>query len=531
MIILLVGFVIGFVTWMALQLVQRQKNSPVIGVWEEDDNEKKIENNGLVTQTQRFGSRTKKAIANNVLIEETIRRPTVAGSFYPVKKVELDRLLDGFLDSVPRQKNDKELRMLIVPHAGLVYSGQTAAWGFGQIEKDSFKRVLLLGVSHNRALEKPAVDGNDVWHTPLGSVAVDQETVDRLASSGIAEKNSQAHKQEHSLEMEVLFLQKVLVDFEIVPILVSQMEESVVANLGEELASLMDEETLLVVSTDLSHYPSGGVAELVDRETLDALVTGKRDRLESMIAKHEAEDHKNLDTSACGLVALRVALEAVKLLEVDEIKLLNYSHSGMVSGNNDRVVGYGAVGFWGGKFLDRPLSEKEKAEAIKIANEAVNEYVLNQQIPRLEKISGELNQRLGVFVTIKKNGELRGCIGEFEPKKNLAETIQDVAIKSATRDPRFPPVSEAELGEIEIELSVLSPWKKINNWQDIELGKHGVVIELNGKRGTFLPQVSESRDWTKESFLGEICVQKMGLEKGCFLDPKAEIYTYTAQVF
>lgn len=460
------------------------------------------------------------------------RQPAVAGQFYPQNLSELNSQLDSFLNQTEKLNARGQLRILIVPHAGTEYSGQTAAWGFKQLEGTSYSRIILLGPSHQVPLNHAAVYPDGIWKTPLGSAAIDETGVSMLLSEEqniVADKT--AHAGEHSLELELIFLQKVLENFDIIPVLLGQPSDLLIENLAQKISRLIDEHTLLVVSTDLSHYPDWQTANQVDEQVIEAILAGNKSTFEKTIKNLEDQNYPQLDTCTCGYEPLRVALRVAELLSISNFKEIKYENSGDVTDNKERVVGYAAIGAWSEKLPSSQLDSKTQKEALEIARETVTEYLTNQQIPAVKSQNQALLQPLGAFVTLKKNHQLRGCIGEFEPNEPLYQVIQNMAIAAATKDQRFTPVNASELADIEIEISVLTPRQKISDWQKIELGKHGVVIEKDSRSGTFLPQVATENDWSKEEFLGQLCSQKAKLPPNCYQDPSVRLYVFEAQVF
>lgn len=468
----------------------------------------------------------------SILNQEEVRQPAVAGQFYPQNSEELNSQLDSLLEETTSLNVQGKPRILVVPHAGIAYSGRTAAWGFKQLEGSDYSRVILLGSSHKMQLNHAAVYPDGAWKTPLGSVEVDKDAVSFLLSKDqgiIADKTP--HAEEHSLELELIFLQKVLKDFKIIPILIGQPSETLIENLAQKVSYLFDDETLLIVSTDLSHYPTWEIANKVDKQTINAILSGNQDSFEKTIKDLETQSYPELSTFACGYESLKVALRMAELLSVSDFKEISYQNSGDVTGNKNRVVGYAAIAAWSEKLPSSELNSEAQKEALEIARKTISEYLTNSRIPSVAPQSQALFRPLGAFVTLKKNGVLRGCIGIFEPSEPLYQVIQDRAIAAATKDKRFVPVDASELSDIEIEISVLSPRRKISNWQEIEIGKHGVVIEKDLRAGTFLPQVATDNSWGKEKFLSELCTQKTKLPSNCYQDPSVNLYTFEAQVF
>jgi len=471
----------------------------------------------------------------NQPISSIIRKPAVAGSFYPANKQQLTSQLNNFFQQVKVVPSAGKLKILIVPHAGIVFSGQTAAWGFKQIENKNYQKIILLGASHTAWFNHAAVFNQGVWETPLGRVAVDEKTAEKIIDKSkniVIDLNP--HWQEHDLEVEVIFLQKVLRNFKIVPILISNPNDQLVDSLADNIQKVLDDKTLLVVSSDLSHYPSWSVANEVDNQTIQSILSGKEKSFEQTIQSLETKNYPGLETAACGYQAIRIALKIGEQLNLKWEKL-KYENSGDVElyGDKDRVVGYGAVaGFENNSTKDETyLDNNAKKEALTIARQTLKQFLESNKIPTIIPESQFLKQPLGAFVTLRNGDQLRGCIGEFEPKEPLYKVIQTMAIAAATDDPRFHPVTASELPKINIEISVMTPKKEIDDWKKIRLGKHGVVIQQGWHGGTFLPQVAQETGWTLEEFLSALCTEKAGLPSDCYRDPQTKIYVFEAQVF
>lgn len=463
------------------------------------------------------------------------RTPAVAGAFYPADKTTLINQINGFLEKAEIAEEEETLRILILPHAGYDYSGQTAAWGFKQLEKQNYSKVIILGASHRTYFQEAAVYNQGSWQTPLGEVNIDEELTNSLINqSGLIKANLAVHEQEHSLEVELPFLQKMLTDFEIVPILLGHSNKEVLEVLAEAISNNFDGQTLLVISSDLSHYPEYEVANKVDKETIDAILTGEVDEFSQKI--EENLDQSGVETCACGADAIKVAMMVAKKIKSNKIKLLNYTNSGDTGGDKSRAVGYASIGFYG----EVPkielesgdlLNKEQQVILLKLSRETLESYLKDKKIPEFKTEDEVLNQKLGAFVTLRKHGELRGCIGEFEPKDPLYKVVQSKVIDAALHDSRFSPVTFNELEEIEIEVSVLSKPQKTSDWKKIIPGKHGVIVKKGMRGGTFLPQVATENNWDLKTFLSNLCSHKAGLSEDCYKDPSVELLIYTAQVF
>lgn len=492
---------------------------------------------GLVIYTLSFIQKSEIQKNSNILPAPTplptnIRKPAVQGKFYPEKEEDLDNKLVSLLETSSYIENTEKIRILIAPHAGLEYSGEVAASGFKQIEGQNYSKVFILGSNHNAAHDHIAVYKSGQWETLLGSTQIDEKAAGFL----ISEKykildDPSSHEKEHSLELELIFLQKVLKDFKIIPILLGQPTDEQIEILAERISLLVDDETLIVVSTDLSHYPTWKTANFVDNQTINAILKGNLNNFENEINDIKNKNYSELSTSACGYQALRVSLRIAEILGISNIQNIKYQNSGDITGNLEKVVGYASIIGLSDSLPEKILDENAKEEALQISKDTLHSFIESQEIPLISTNTLSLMQPLGAFVTLEKQDQLRGCMGKFDPSDPLYKVIQDQTIISATKDPRFTPVTQEELEDISIEISVLSPRKEISNWQDIQLGKHGVTIRKGVNSGTFLPQVAIDNDWGLEKFLNELCTQKARLAENCYQDPSVNLFVFEAEVF
>ncbi|PIS14479.1 hypothetical protein COT64_02455 [Candidatus Shapirobacteria bacterium CG09_land_8_20_14_0_10_39_12] len=475
-------------------------------------------------------ARKKTEMPDNQKQAKIIRNPYFAGSFYPQNPNELNQKIDGFLNLSLLLKKEEDLKILFVPHAGIDYSGRTAAEGFKQIAGKNYSKVIILGASHTKAFSNAAVFSSGIWKTPLGETTVNDQLVKKLIDGRNIIADNGPHQNEHSLEVELIFLQKVLKNFTIVPILVSQTSEELINTLAQKIAENLGD-SLLVISSDLSHYPDWETANMVDKKTIAGILSGKKEYFEQTLKNNENQNYLNLETCACGENAIRIGLKVAEILQITDFELLKYENSGglstfaKASADRNRVVGYASIGAYSAN------NENMQKEALSLARKTL-ENSFSQNINPLFSLSSPLFQKkLGAFVTLRKNNELRGCIGTFESDKLLSQVISEMALAAAFDDPRFPPLTKDELKEIKIEISILTSKQKIDDWKKIELGKHGVVIENGLRSGTFLPQVAVETGWNLKEFLVQLCTQKAGLPQNCYKDPSVNIYTFEAQVF
>lgn len=451
------------------------------------------------------------------------KKASIAGTFYPENKVELENELEGFLSKAEKIISEK-VRIIILPHAGIDYSGQVVAWGIKQIEGEDFDKVILLGASHQYYFQGAEIWSGGNWQTPLGEIEIDYELAGKIGNGEEIFWGENYHDKEHSLEVELPFLQKKLENFKIVPIILGQVSEDLIDKLAEQIFKNLDEKTLLVISTDLSHYPNYEEAKKEDRKTIEAILSGS-----DFYFKERLMEKVDFDTFACGEKAIRVGMKVAEKLGISWDEIF-YQNSGDVTKEKDRVVGYASLVVAKKKEFDFREMEKDedfKKEALTIARNSLVAWVENRNMLDLKEIGNKyLFEKLGAFVTLKKEGQLRGCIGSFEPNVPLYQVIKEMAKAASTEDTRFSPVKKEELNLIKLEISVMTPRHRIEEWKDIKLGEQGVVIKKGNRSGTFLPQVARETGWSLEEFLGHLCKDKAGLDSNCYLDKETEIWVY-----
>ena len=463
---------------------------------------------------------------------EDIRYPAVAGAFYPADKAELSAMIDGFLTKAPSNKEmiaNGNIAAIIVPHAGYAYSGQVAAYAYKMLSGLQFDTVILLGPYHEALFHGASVWRSGYWSTPLGSIPVDSELADAISKKDNSFKFlPENHFKEHSLEVELPFLQKVLKDFKIVPITVSDPSLENCKRLAKAIfKSITGKKVLIVTSTDMSHYYPDAKARKMDQLTLELL--RKKDSSGLLTESYLG------NSELCGIAATVTLLEIIKLMRNVELQVLKYANSGDVTGEKDKVVGYGASVVY--TVNDPPknrsgvLDKNQEKELLKIARKTIEGYIGEGRVPEFEVSDPLLKENRAVFVTLRKQGELRGCIGRTSREEPLYLAVRHMAIESATRDPRFEPVRPDEIKDLSIEISVLSVPEKIRSVDEIVMSKHGVIVSNGSQGGVFLPKVADETGWGKEEFLNELCSQKAGLPPNCWKDPATELYTFTAQDF
>ena len=426
----------------------------------------------------------------------SVRPAAVAGTFYPANPRELAREVDDMLGhSAGGGLAPGFPKALIVPHAGYVYSGSVAAEAYDRLRpaRGIVRRVVLLGPCHRVPVRGLALPDAAAFATPLGQVPIDREAIAALAGLPQVVVSSAVHAEEHALEVQLPFLQRVLGEFSLVPLAVGAATPAQVAEVIDRLWG--GAETLIVISSDLSHYHPYEEARAIDRETARAILECSTDI-----------DHEQ----ACGATPVAGMLLAARRHKL-QIELLDLRNSGDTAGGRGRVVGYASFAFWDGA---ASFGEAHGRTLLDIARNSI-EAALG--VSKLELLPDEpwLKPARATFGTLTQNGRLRGCIGSLEPRRPLGEDVRHNARAAALSDPRFPPLSREELARTRIEVSLLSTPKQIDFAGHADLmaqlrpGEDGLILECGEARGTFLPQVWESLP-EPEQFVSEL-KRKAGL--------------------
>ena len=467
------------------------------------------------------------------------RKPFAAGRFYPDNPDELEAKLKlMFLKSAQKKFTLNPLAIL-VPHAGYVYSGEVAASAYNQIDPYSkFERIFIIGSSHTTEFTGAAVYSSGNFETPLGTVKVDIDFAKQLVRNNkILINYPEAHKFEHSIEVQLPFLQHHLHnDFQIVPVIVGSSAIETARQLAAIFKPYFNEKNLFIISTDFSHYPEYYDALRADRFTAEAIKTNNASNLIAALDSNKKKNLSGLATSLCGWSSVLTLLYMTEQKKELDIDLIHYQNSGDSSyGEKSRVVGYWAISFneTQKEILDPGiiLTGKDKKELLSLARSTITAYIKSGVMPEFNPADSclSLQTYAGAFVTLTKNKRLRGCIGHFDADLPLWKVIQKMAIASATMDNRFGRVGEDEIHALKIEISVLTPMKRIRSIDEFIPGKHGIYIKKGRLSGTFLPQVALQTGWSKEEFLGHCSQDKAGI--GWDGWKTAELYTYEALIF
>ena len=477
---------------------------------------------------------------------ERIRDSVIAGTWYSGDPETLRREIRKWLEKAGGAHPEGEPAGLIVPHAGYMYSGAVAGHAYKLLERRRFERVLIVAPSHRARFQGSSIYNLGGYRTPLGVVPLDTEIIDALFKSTPSVKYvPHADSQEHSLEIQLPFLQVVLKDFRLTPVIMGDQSFEHCMELADAIASVCrGKDVLLVASSDLSHYHSDRRAKLLDSVVIDRVAAFDPAALAQDISQGKCE--------ACGAGPMIAVMLAAKKMGVGKAKVLHYANSGSVTGDTGEVVGYMAAVLYhdagtrqdsndkdsgrndsskAGKVgVDLGLSPDEKAELRDIAFRAIRSRCLGETMDNVPSSSAKLDEPRGAFVTLHKEGNLRGCIGLIEGRGPLRETVKNMAIQAAFSDPRFPALKPDELDRIDLEISVLTPLVRIDNPESIEIGRHGLLIRKGYHSGLLLPQVATENHWDRKQFLDWTC-RKAGLQPGAWLDADTEVYTFSADIF
>jgi len=451
-----------------------------------------------------------------------IRKSLLAGPWYQSDPEKLTRHIDYFLQNVKIDAFPAgEIFAIIAPHAGYAYSGQVAAYAYKLVQGKDYESVVILSPSHRYGFEGCSIYLKGGYETPLGIAAVDEALAEEISKATGFSYIAKAHKEEHAVEIQVPFVQKTLPQAKIVPIVMGYPRKNTILRLANGLKKvLVDRKALIIASTDLSHFFSKNDANARDKETIGLI---KDFKINALIKK--CERGENI-MCGCGPIIATLLLAQKKAT----VEILQYADSSKVTRDEDSVVGYLAAALVASvPRKDFSLSDEEKKELLQLAYSTIELYVRDNKLPNYETKNSNLLENTGAFVTLKKHGQLRGCIGFIESPLPLYQTVMQAGIHAACRDARFLPVTQDELDDLEVEISVLSPLRKISDPQLVKVGKHGLVIVKDGKQGLLLPQVPVENRWDQQTFLEQACL-KAGLPKNAW-KAGADIFVFEAIVF
>jgi AmmeMemoRadiSam system protein B/AmmeMemoRadiSam system protein A len=470
---------------------------------------------------------------------EQIRESILAGSWYPGDAKRLRQDVETYLEKAPAADLEGQLVALVAPHAGYLYSGQVAAYAYKLLGHQKFETVVIIAPSHRAYFSGVSVYDRGGFRTPLGVVPLDAELIGALEKRDHRIRYvAEAHAREHSLEIQLPFLQVVMPAFKLVPLIMGDQSFATCQWLAEAAAEEIGKKSVLVVaSTDLSHFHPYDEAKKLDQVVLD--------QVNAFDPRGLSENLRDGTGEACGGGPVVTAMLIARKLGANKSQVLRYANSGDVTGDRSGVVGYMAAAVWANpkKKEDAPgdrgqrkvgvdlgLKQEEKKALLDLARKTIEAKCRGDRAPEPEAQSPTFNEPRGAFVTLHKQGRLRGCIGQIQARQPLVRTVAEMAVAAAFEDPRFPPLRREELKDIDIEISVLTPLRRITHVGEIQVGTHGIYLRRGGYSGLLLPQVATEWGWDRNTFLEHTC-EKAHLPKEAWKDKETEIYTFSADVF
>lgn len=465
------------------------------------------------------------------ILHAQVRPPAVAGSFYPADPAQLRSAIGAYLKQAPAVTLPGPVLGLSVSHAGYPYSAATAAAGFKAAAGTPYDLIIVLAPSHQEYFRGGAVFPGEAYETPLGRLLVDHTAAVQLSRSCELFKLSLTGHgdREHSLEVQLPFLQILFPESRLLPLEIGECSREECERMGKALATLLKgRKSLMIASTDLYHGYSYTACQERDAATLAAFTQMNPRALWSGLQEETVQ--------ACGGLPVVVMQVALNQRGTCAARVLARTNSNDVTGERGGyVVGYAAVAYYlQEKSMNKktypPLSIAAQKELMVLAREGIKYYLKHGTLPENSSSNPELAQRRGVFVTITKKGDLRGCIGMHEADLPLCKLVPDRAVAAAFDDPRFMPLKEEELEQIRIKISVYLSNVYEATLDDFVMGKHGIILMKGGRGATYLPEVPLEAGWrSKEEEMASLC-QKAGLPRDGWKQG-AQIYLYETQVF
>ena len=458
---------------------------------------------------------------------KVVLRSTLPGRWYPANADTLSKQIEGFFEKADVKPRDNVIA-LILPHAGYSYSGQTAAFGPAATSK-KYKRIVIIGPSHRIPMEQVlSVPRATHYETPLGQIPLDMEFIGGLLEYPLFQNVPRAHKYEHSVQIELPLLQHSQKDFKLVPIVAGHCSAKTVKRAGSILKSLVDDETLVVASSDFTHYGRNySYVPFTENipEQIKKLDMGAYEYIADLDSEGFLDYKRRTGATICGYVPIAILLSMLD--EPTEAKLLKYTTSGEITGDFSNSVSYLSVAFcgtWGsyppprllaqssaGAESASELTEEDRKQLLVLARKSIVSFLEWRKVPTASDLNVEVTEVMkkprAAFVTLKKNSRLRGCIGDIFPRQPLYKSVISNAINAAVNDRRFLPVTKDRFDDIDIEISALTVPRPIASSERIRIGIDGVVLRKDGHSAVFLPQVATEQRWSLEQMLRQLSLK------------------------
>lgn len=460
--------------------------------------------------------------------EKMIHHFSLSEGWVPTNKNELKKTIEGFLGKVKQEVVIKDkVRGIISPHAGYTYSGQCATYSYQALKGQSYKQVFIMGPDHHVGFKGIAVTKATHYETPLGEVPVDTAICQALLQQKIFKNVTETEKGEHSVEIQIPFLQTVLTNFRIVPLVIGHLTPSEMRSAAEIIQSYVDDDTLVVASSDFTHFGKRfGYAPFTDdlKDNISKLDHEAINYITDLETASFIDYLERTGATICGRSPISLLM---MILPDTQGTLLHYYTSGDLTNDFQNSVSYAAIAL-----TDYQITDEEKSTLLKLARQTIKSYLKDGKTPDVkpDKLADSLRRPRGVFVTLKKHHDLRGCIGRIFNPQPLYQGIIANAINSSVNDPRFPPMTLSEEPQVNIEISVLSSLKRVKGPEDIVIGKHGVYLVNGNDSAVFLPQVAPEQGWDRDTMLNHLSM-KAGLPASAWRDKDTVFYVFTAQVF
>jgi len=474
---------------------------------------------------------------------EKVYKSLIAGQWYDAEPTRLKQQLAGLFEQTEQQPLEKNVIGLILPHAGYQYSGKTACKAIKAAQNTSFNRVIILGTSHRAPMKNLiSIPSDDFYETPLGKIPIDTQVIQELKKYPYFHTVLIAQQGEHSVEIELPLLQFVKKNFKLVPLICGKLDLETTKQIAGILKSIVDDKTLIIASSDFTHY--GVNYDYIPfteniAENLKKLDMGAYQFIEKLDVQGLYNYIETTGATICGPYGIGVLM--CMLPKNTEVHLIEYKRSGDIVNDYRNSVSYCSIAFTGtwekGEKITMSttpsLTAKEKKDLLKLARWTL-EYVLEHgKLPSDNELPIEITDTMktlrAAFVTLKIGEDLRGCIGEIYPTRPMYKSVLQNAYNAGFRDPRFYPITKEELAKIKIEISLLTPPRPINNYNEIELGKHGIILKKGYGQALFLPQVAPEQGWNLQQTLEHLSM-KAGLPMDAYKEG-AEFEVFEAEVF
>ena len=510
------------------------------GCRKDTDSQKSTTPNDIVTPTPQSQMPTDKEV--KMKYPKTVLTSSLAGTWYPADENALRRQIEKYINEAEATTYNNIIAV-ILPHAGYQYSGPAAAAALKSLQNKNFQRVIIIGPSHQLPMhEVLSIPNVTHYQTPLGQVPLDKEFIEQLSKHDQFQTITPTHEHEHSVQIQIPLLQYVIEDFKLVPIISGSLSRDTIAEVAAILNSLIDEKTLMVASSDFTHY--GSRFDYVPfrddiPQNLKKLDMGAYEFIEQHDVEGFLAYRSETGATICGFIPIAILMS---MLPSDtKTHLARYETSGEQSGNFVDSVSYLSIVFTGkwsrgpavAPSSQMPLTDEDKKILLQLARQSFTNYVRQGKVQMPEElgitITEPLKQVRATFVTLKRDHMLRGCIGEIYPSQPLYQSVLINAINSAATDRRFLPVSASECDQLSVEISVLTPPTAVDRYQDIKIGRHGIIMSKSGLSAVFLPQVAPEQGWNLEQTLTELS-RKAGLPDDAWKEG-AQFMTFEAVVF